>query len=479
MILDMSGSDAPWLAIAFNAVLIPDQIDIYFNDSSNLLTSRITGQTGLTTNYLVNPIRYQISSGGYRFVINIPNAVNGKRDVIIKVTPSILHPTVKETDWSLALACLTPDKYNPSCNYLDASFKELVLTDWYAKDNTASCRREYGIKLNKPPIINYNKTGLNPTALSTYSNATDSKTSFSLYSSAHPYASAYLTYSKVAVTDPFYNPGWSTPANMNGSMIYKKLNNIVTFTFTDLSDYLLVKNNYDASKNSPQNERISLDPKKLSHYRAWNFSYRSFSGGCLTDPLGDNMVIRIYYHWPVDFNAGTKQITITCSSVINQVDQVPCEPAWGLANGTASALTTYANSANVEHQTDCFTAGIFGVLSGYLDEPNTVVATERTASFNILSHALSVPCDFPFHCKSMNSNVFALSNIKVIIDIELDYSTGDFPKDVNGTYIKDPLKWFSIWNRLNKNNNCATNDTHRILKVENGIAVETKQWNDY
>lgn len=480
IVFDMSGTSDPYLAFNFNAVLIPDQIDVYFNDTSNILTSRITGSTGLSTNYNVTPMRYSTTSGGWRFVLIIPEAVNGKREVIIKVTPSVLHPTVKETDWLLSLACLSEEQFNPMCNYFDNSFRELDFTDWYAVDNTALCRREFGIKLKKTPVINYSTTGSNPTRLNQYTGANRATTGFSLYDdNTHPYACTYLTYSKTNVAVSFLHTSRNSPLTMAGSMIYKKQGAVVSFVFTDLTDFLYVKDIYEQSLASPWGLNIGADPTKLSYYARWNFVWRSFSGGCLTDPLGNDMNLQIFHAWPVVFDQGNKTITINCGTITNQIVPVPCDPSYSTANTIVNVCNTYANLADFEHQTDCFYRMMFGTGYGYLDEPVVNTMRTNTGGYYHMFHYASVPCDFPFECKSTNIRGFLLYFIFIEINIALDPLTGDFPKDESGVYIKDPLKWFTVWNRLSPSTYCNTgSNLVKLLQVEDGIVTHTQQWNE-
>jgi hypothetical protein len=475
IIFDMSGSVDPYLAISFTAVLIPDQIDVYFNDLSTVLTSRISGQTNLATNLNVTPMRYA-TAAAWKFVLAIPAAVDGKREVIIKITPSILHPTVKETDWSLALACLSEAQFNPMCGYLVPSFRDLDFTDWYAIDNTALCRREYGIRLTNIPVIDYYATGLN-----TYTNSNNGTSGDPLYNpTSNPYASLHLTYSKSLVNE-LYNPnGWSIPSSMQGKMTYKKVGMIVTFTFTNLDDFNYVKDDYDASLLSPWwTNRELTDTTKIAYYRRWYWLFRQFDGGCLTDPLGSNQYVQIFQKWPIVFNSGSRTITITCSTISNNLPVVDCDFARGNIDSEINTLNSFANLADFEYETDCFYYRMFHYATGYKNDTISNVVTSRNAGYILMSDTASIPCALPYHCQSTGVRYFYLFSINVVIDIAKDPITGDFPKDGNGVYIKDPLKWFTIWNRVDKTTFCSVSNVNMLLKVEDGIVVHTQQWNAY
>jgi len=465
---------AKYFAVQFRGYTIADQVDIYFNDETNLLVSWIVGQAGV--GYKFNTMPYEMplaDTSFHKFAIQIPEYSSGDF-LLIKVTPSV-KSGIPQTDWILDMKCLGDvfdcDSFFPE-NFLD--IREYDLSDWSFVDDSANCRRSFRIKMVNP-MTDWTYASHPQYEMWRYSNVNRISHSTSQTYFSDGYARVQLGYNKSATTQYYTkNYYWyNTPTY--GNVNLTKTGNVFVFTFADSRDYQLMLDNYNASLLSAWwTNREPTDDTDPKFYRWWYMLWRSRPENC-----GDtSFPLRVLYIHQTstivfDDSAGYT-LTITAAAVTNNYSSEPCNTLVSSINSYIYGANQMISGANFNEDTLCFEYAPFGLAYGWTGAiANPVVETE--GGFSVYSSGKTYPCNLePDYLCTTDATAHWYHRIflfRLKITLSKDPVTGDFPKDESGNYIRDPLGNFILYDCVGTGACDLKTSRIKILELVDGVQV--------
>lgn len=455
-------------AVMFTGYDIADKVEVFYKDEDHLMTSWAIGQDALTKyGSLPYERRYHLS---HSFVVALPPCQPGDF-LIIRVTPSV-KTGIPQTNWELNLKCLTTQQFD--CSFINPNLREYDLSSWSFEDVPASCHRRF--RINMVNLIPYFWSSQNvhyPLHLYAGVNRT-SHQSIQIYSYNNPTAQVTLTYTKTAVTQSLALPGYSQRATTTGKVNLTKNGNVLVYTCDNIADFETIYNNYQLALNSVWYTNQSNDPADPRYYRFWSFVWRSRPANCGDTALNG---YTLYFHIssPVVFDPVSKKITITMLSVTNQYSNEPC-------NSLVSSINNYINNTNgfiaradFSEDTLCFEYRPFGYGAGWTGW-RANVSTSNFGGYSVSSEGDTTPCGrMAGWCTPDNSTWrFYVFLLGIVITLDKDPDTGDFPTNASGQYLRDPLENFILYDMVNPQTGCVVSIPHqgtKVLELRDGAQI--------
>ena len=461
-------NSAGGMGFMFTAVIIADKIEVFLNNESNLLAHYIIGVDAVTTNHSLSPPRVNIAFNvGFRFMVTFPDYTPGDK-VLIKITPSVLQPWIKDTDWTLDMKCLPRGADTAGCVAGNPSDRRGIQANSYTFiDNTDLCRRIFSIKLTSP-FTNYGQ--LYPLA-STYGQLGGVNQGAIGYDSTEGITTFNLNYSSLHQTEHYQPLGYSQRVSSAGKLTFTKTGTTIVISSENPADISNLQSNYNDSLNSPWwLNRHETDTKNAAFYRAWILNLQQFQGSCESDPIGGAMTLYIHHKSEIIFSSNS--VTINLFPVTYQLDVIPCDSRKSTVNNYVDQITNTYNRADFSMETYCMNSKWFGWGAGIKNTVTKSVSRAVNGGYSLAHNAYGKqrPCSYAGWCRPNNTGwTYIMFYVRLEMDLAVDPLTRDFPRDEDDNYIQDPLKFFTLYDIIQADGCVNQNDKSKpILKVVNG-----------
>lgn len=338
MYLDPSGG-SKFLAIAFNAYNVADQIDVFYNEETTPLQSFIVGTNLVGHKMNVTPQEIDVSE--LRFVVDVSSRTYQSGDYIrIEVTPSVKEPSNYNTLWRVNMKCLPESSFE--CGTLTTDMRKIKASEVVSSYNSAACRYEYTFETVSFPPSTFTSSNI-------YKYLPINLISSAQISSSQNVHTLLMNYNRSCIS---YSIGASpTFSNASGIITVVKAGNVLTLSFTEQADYTVYKTIYtNVSSNSTMTD-YSPDNTDINHYKRYTMSMRMAEGSC-----GDSYIsksVQFHISSPVVFDDVQKTITITMLSTTNGLTDQPCDTSYSFINTWINSINNSIAQADFSLTTVC------------------------------------------------------------------------------------------------------------------------------
>lgn len=453
--------------VLFRAYDVVDEVEVLFNGVTSLARWQVGGNTagGFSSRFLTKPYR-RVTTGDHQFVIAVPTDYVEGDYLVIKVTPSVMQPSVTQTNWLLRLHCI-PNSVDFDCQTIEnlAALRAVDISNWSFVDDTQNCRRLFSASSLNPwplPWADWNSTS-NPFFRWCSTAVVNSVTLQDIATSGHMRVGLVHEKQTMGQNYSVSQATISTPSA--GLVTLNKTGTVFTFTFESQTDYNTVISHYNESLSSVWWTNKSTDPTDIRYYRWWRWNWRSRPINC-----GDTQfALRdFYFHWSSDIvfddTNGVYTLTITPAIVANQWSAEPCNNAVGAVNSYIAWQDNTANLANFTETTYCFEWKMLGYCNGFL-EPTVLISTNTQAGMFVLLYGRTHPCmeELTVACETSENQILVYLFLpRVIINLTVD-GNGNWQDGRN------PLENFTLYNTIGGNN--CTPASEMLLQVVDGVQV--------
>jgi len=366
-------SDTKYLAWDFLAYTVAEQLEIYYctalDSVGTLVDNFIMGTRNssggtLTTdlypvNYPTNPRIYNYyATLSTKFITDISSFSYTAGDYLkIKITGSVLEPSVTNTNWAIKLKCLTVDDIDSS--FYDTSISKITDTPAIAYTGTPTCR--YSITYNTSVAPGAQNKVTSPYFIYKYMHVNHA----SSYSSQllNPITSNHNWKYSSNGAWMWYGAGVNTCTNLaSGDTISVSKNTTdITFTFTNSADYNVFVSNINSIQASADYATwLTSTSSDLIYYSFYYIQY------IVASSCGDSQTnIPLYVHLgsTIDYDAVAKTIKFTFNIPTNDIIAEDCNDSYSIAatyisymNNTKSLTISPANSITYIRRVDPISA---------------------------------------------------------------------------------------------------------------------------
>lgn len=240
-----------------------------------------------------------------------------------------------------------------------------------------------------------------------------------------------------------------------GSSTVAKSGSVVTFTYTNVTDYNYYKNKFNTMLAHAYMTSYSADDTVVNHYKFFIIYIRTGAATC-----GDTQAVKAYYtHYsnqPV-FNDGAKTITVTLASKVN--NYIPS----GVCDKTSEAINSFIGQVNVA-AADVETYSITSLIGA--DTGFTGISIQQTV-LNELDKTFRVSTVFPV----VDSNVCDLAT-KQWTHRNAPFNEWEFSYINDRVVITneaDPINNFKVYRQMDANGEASADI--KVYEISGGVVV--------
>ncbi|OQB81378.1 MAG: hypothetical protein BWX87_00643 [Bacteroidetes bacterium ADurb.Bin123] len=458
-----------YFAIQFTGYDIADQIDVYFRNDQ-LLTSWIIGRDA---GFEFNSMPYEDSTiFEKKFVIELPEYEEGDFLKIV-ISPAVIAK-IPQTNWRVDFKCLNDSK-GFDCDFIPDFLREIDLSSWSFIFSEENCRREFRVNMVNP-IPNWIHPASDHYWFYLYAGMGNAFHSQSIgYSFSNPVAGVNLAHKK-SMSDIIYaSYGFNLRYASVGNVNLTKSGGVYTWTFDEADDYNDVLGNYNAILASTAwSGREMSDSSNPNYYTYLYWEWRARPANC-----GDTEFTQfsLYFHHlsTIVFNDTDDKYTLTITpyAITNDYGDESCNDLVTYIDGLVRDLnfTIYRSDLNqdslcFEHKMFCYCRRLTGVVNN--------IAQNNSAGFSVVARGYTAPC-LPLNGTCVLSTALWYKYIWYLgVDITLtkDPETGDFPRDSEGEYEREPCENFILYSWIGEDG-CQVSRANRIklLEIEDGVQI--------
>jgi hypothetical protein len=178
-------------------------------------------------------------------------------------------------------------------------------------------------------------------------------------------------------------------------------------------------------------------------------------------------------------SGGVYTLVLTAVSVTNEWSNESCNSAVTLINSYINYANQTIAKADYNEDTLCMEYKMFGYGSGF-SGVQVLIYSSAYIGYTYSHFGITTPCNpITEECISTVSySRFFAWCFGVIINLEKDPLTGDFPRDEFGEYIDEPCENFSAYWALDEDYCLSWADRTLILTVENGVVTYELPYED-
>lgn len=382
---------AKYFAFVFNAALVSDKIEIYFNEETIPLTSWIVG-TGHSYPADYSEMPYVHRSGFIDYIITLPDYVSGDY-LIIKITPSVFEFNVN-TNWQLDIKCLGIEDFG--CDYATKYMQQINSVSMFK--NVEACMLELTITMedffgvlgpSHPMYLMYRYGGLRGIS----SGSSLQVPASNQYVLRKDYSKTVQTTSGSGALNP------TSLVNAAALVYITKVGSLTTIQCTDINDYNSLKAGYEAVQLTSIVTTFENDNTSLKYYRFYVMYVRETLTSC-----GDTyaQAFSAYFHLNSTFvfDDVNMKVEITSVEIVLGITPEECDGSYSLANTYANSyINTYHNMPDYSVTTICRQNSPLGYVMGPSGVVNPSVPYQVFMYGTYLNHLVLTPCgELPLFC---------------------------------------------------------------------------------
>lgn len=315
-----------YLALQFTTYLVPDLVQVFYNDESQPLSQYWVGQDLSGMRGDVEPNQVDLQS--LKLVANFEERTYHPGDyLIIRITPS----SNPNTEWILDLKCLNEGAFEGNCGFFPVSLRDIDPDSLTMVYDAVNCRYlltfAQDVLSSSFALSNLNRYNTIMTNSSSNDSTFNSNTGMG----------QLILWDKVYCTGEALHTHYHV--NSAGLISYAKTGNQFTFEFEHADDYSAFKAWYNGNRTNWKFSSFNQDPTHINHYKIHSIHWREVATQC-----GDVHIPRgIYFHWlsPVTFNDTQRTMSIEFYDIRNQY---PNEQPRQRCSNTWDQISTWVNA---------------------------------------------------------------------------------------------------------------------------------------